>query len=289
MKATLTLSIALLATVSIAPLASATILASDDFNSYTSGTALTGGAGGTGWGVGPNLWLAPSAGTTLATVNDYSGDKKVDVTLTATATTVVGGRLPGTPITQTFFASYTLIYSGVGTNVFDGNNTFGLILSDLTVPNTTVAANVLNFGARAGANAFGIRGGTAVAGSTTGGALISNTEYFLVAKLTYTAGKFDKGDLWVNPGASLDGQIAPGATLSLTAGTGVGAINSIYFRQAANSATAGGDTYRFDNLILATDWNDIVPVPEPSTLSLALLGLGGVAGLAFRRRNAERS
>jgi hypothetical protein len=286
MKATLTLSLALLATVSIAPLASATILASDDFNSYTSPAALTGGAGGTGWGA--NNWLAPSGTTTTATVNDYSGDKKVDVALTATTTTLAASRLLATPITQTFFASYTLIYNGVTPAIFDNNDTFGLVLSDLTTPSTTVSTNVFNFGLRGGtANSWGIRTATATAGSVTGPAITPGTEYLVVAKLTRSGGLFTQGDLWINPAASLDGQITPGATLSVPGATqGVAAINSVYFRQAGNEVT---DPYRFDNLILATDWNDIVPVPEPSTLALALLGLGGVAGLAFRRRNAGRS
>jgi hypothetical protein len=257
--------------------ARAAVISQDDFNSYTPAAALTGGVGGTGWGA--NNWLAPSASTTLATVNNYSGDNKVDVSMTSTATTVAAGRLVGTPITQTFYAGFVVSYFGdYGTNVFSGNNTFGLILSDLTTPNTTVAANVLNFGLRGGANAFGIRGGTAAAGNTTGGALSPNTDYLLVAKLTYSGGKFDKGDLWVNPGASLVDEIAPGATLSLTAGTGVGVINSVYFRQAANQV---GDIYTMNNLILATDWNDIVPIPEPASASLLLVG--GALWLVSRR------
>ena len=126
--------------------ARATILAQDDFNSYTAGLALTGGAGGTGWGA--NIWSAPSAASTLATVNNYLGDNKVDMSQTAVATTIVASRLPGTPITQTFYASFVVSYFGTGVNLFDANDTFGLILSDLTTPSTSVAANVLNFGLR---------------------------------------------------------------------------------------------------------------------------------------------
>ncbi len=275
----LTAALCLVAGIGLVQKASASVLASDDFNSYTAATALTGGGGGTGWGV--NLWSAPSAGSVLATVNSYLGDNKVDMSLTGTSSQIVGSRLLGAPIQQTFYASFVVSYSGVGTNVFDVNDTFGLILSDLTVPSTSVAGNVLNFGLRGGsANAFGIRGGTATGGSTTGGALTANTDYFLVAKLTYSVdGKFDKGELWVNPAPGYE--TAPGATMSLTAGTGVGAVNSVYFRQAANEV---GDTYTFNNLILATDWNDIVPVPEP--MSGAILVMGGVAVWLRRRCRA---
>jgi len=282
MKTTLTLSLALLATVSSAPLASASILASDDFNSYTSATALTGGSGGTGWGA--NAWLAPSTNTTLATVNDYSGDKKVDMTLSGTASSVVAGRQLGAGISQTFYASYLVRYNGSDVG---NNNTFGLILSDLTTPNVTVnSTNIINFGIRGttgNTNEFGIRAGTATAGSTVAQAVVNGQDYFLVAKLNYSGGFFTSGDLWINPNSGFE--TTPDATINLNLGAGVGIINSVYFRQAANQQP--DDTYRFDNLVLATTWAEVVPVPEPSTLTLA--GMGIAALLAFRRRGQRRA
>ncbi len=260
---------------------SASILATDDFQSYTPATALTGGAGGTGWGA--NLWLAPSGATTLATVN---GGGSVDVTLSGTATTLAASRLLDTGITQTFYASFVVNYQGGGTNDVGNNNTFGLVLSDLTTPSTSVnSSNVINFGIRgatANTNEFGIRAGTATGGSTAGGleGVVTGADYLLVAKLTYSGGLFNQGDLWINPGPSPT-ETSPDATLNLLPGAGVSAINSVFFRQAANQT---GDIYRFDNLILATEWNDIVPVPEP--MSGAMLLMGGMALWMVRRQRA---
>jgi len=274
--------------------ARAAILADDNFGSYTAGSALTDGAGGTGWS--PNLWLAPSGATSLATVNDYSGNNKVDITLSGTATTVAAGRLPAAGIAQTFYVSYLLSYNPVSAGAFGQNNTFGLVMSSLTLPSTTVAANVFTLGMRSSgtttdpsfADQFFLRTGTGspVAGGATGGLLGAGLEYQLVAKLTYSGSStFDQIDLWLNPGGLTE--TAPNATMSIAAGTGVAAINSVYFRQAANQTD---DTFRFDNLVLATAWGDVVPlvaVPEPSALALALLGSAACFGL--RRRSHRQA
>ncbi len=113
-------------------------IASDNFNSYAAG-ALSPQTGGTGWSGG---WTAPTptGGTpstiTFATVEDISGDKKVKTTLTYTtgaqgASTVAAGRLLAIPLASTFYVSYKVAYAGPSGG-FGGNNTFGLIVLDLT-------------------------------------------------------------------------------------------------------------------------------------------------------------
>lgn len=264
----------------------ATILASDDFNSYAPGS-LNGGAGGTGWGT--NLWVTPTTGFSTTAVN---GGGAVDVTLSGTvATTLPASRLLGSAIQQTFYVSYDLTYTGVSPAVFGGNNTFGLVLSDLTTPSTTVANTIFNVNMRnsatgtdannaANGNNFIIRsatgGATFPSGQVAGGLITADTTYQIVAKLTYDGTRFGFGEMWINP--TNPTETAADASLTLAAGTGATAINSVYFRQAANDNN--GDAYRFDNLILGTAWSDVIP--EPSTFALA--GLGVAAFLVLRRR-----
>lgn len=239
-------------------------IASDDFNSYTLG-ALSPQNGGTGWFAAG--WTAPTSPDTTATVADVSGNKKVTAALTVTSSQVVAGRRLAAPLTSTFYVSYKVAYTGPG-NV-DNSNTFGLIVSDLTTPSASVGANVLNFNMRSsnvGGDAsilesFAVRGGTGPIlfnTQTTGPDTITpGTVYTLLAKLTWSGTNFDKIDLWVNPSGSTE--TTPDATLSLTAGTGVTAVNSLYFRQAANETN---DTYQFDDLAVASAWTDVVPNPN---------------------------
>jgi hypothetical protein len=253
------LAVGLCAILGLPSLASASIIASDDFNADPIGN-LNGATGGTGWAA---AWVATD-GVAPANVADYSGDRKVNVTLTGTTTSVSASRRTS-PIAQTFYATFTIRHTPSGTGTWGGNNTFGLILSDLTTPNATVATNVLNFGLRpVGGNQFCVRGGTGtpVATNSAGGLVVANTDYKLVAKMIYTSGRFDRIDLWINP-TSLVEPASSDAACSLVAGTGVTAVNSVYFRQAANETD---DAWRLDKLMLATAWSDVVPpaTPPPS-------------------------
>lgn len=54
------------------------------------------------------------------------------------------------------------------------------------------------------------------------------------------------------------------------------AIDDVGFKAQATT----GD-FLVDNLLIGTTWADVTPVPEPSTLALAGLGM---LGLAFARR-----
>jgi hypothetical protein len=113
--------------------------------------------------------------------------------------------------------------------------------------------------------------------------VVSGETYQLVVQYSKSvsgAGEsYNTMSFWVNPS---NGDLAmPIGTLSANTVT---AFEYIGFRGAVNES---GDTYWVDNIIVATAWNDVVPVPEPST-SFLLAGALTFA-VALRRRRSLRS
>jgi hypothetical protein len=115
-----------------------------------------------------------------------------------------------------------------------------------------------------------------------------NTSYRVVLAYTAVAGAVnDTFALYVNPtDLSVQANNTPYMT-SAYVGTGAEVspqtVSAINFRQGS---AANAPSVIIDNLTVATLFSDaapIAPVPEPTTIALA--GLGGLAGLlAFRRR-----
>jgi hypothetical protein len=99
-----------------------------------------------------------------------------------------------------------------------------------------------------------------------------------VGRLTWdgNAGAYSALDVWVNPTQSDLG--SPDATRSLS--TTINSLSELVFRAGA---TGGGPRSVMDELVIATSWDDVVPVPEPSVS--ALFG-GLLAGclIILRRR-----
>jgi hypothetical protein len=84
-----------------------------------------------------------------------------------------------------------------------------------------------------------------------------------------------KARMWVDPAF---GTVAPAPDLEVdfamsTAGKAVGAVR----------LNAGAEPFiTGDEVLVGTSWNDVVPIPEPSTL--LLLVLGGLALVGRRKR-----
>ena len=271
---------------------SAATLASETFESYATG-ALSGQGGGAvdGWGgnwgpsiTNPRADVVDTTSNPLvypipggATINGESNAMEVQLTGGAT-TALCARRQLLTPIAETFYVGYLVRYVGTGTWA-GANNTFTLHLGT----NATQSA-VFNFGIRGNgdttANEFVLRYGTGapVTGASTGGQVVNGTDYFLVARMNYAGGLFTSANMWLNPSAIDDVDTPSGdASLTFTASF-ANPISHIFFREAVLEAD---DVLRADEIRIGTTWGDVVPVPEPG--SVTLLSLGAAALWIFRR------
>ena len=102
----------------------------------------------------------------------------------------------------------------------------------------------------------------------------------IVIRLDQTGASF-VSTLWLNPTQITD----PSVTASDVGAISLINVQAFALRQASTSTGAG--TENVDNLLIGTTFGDVVAaIPEPSTV--ALVGLGILGSLAFRRRRSVR-
>jgi len=113
-----------------------------------------------------------------------------------------------------------------------------------------------------------------------GEAVIGDT-YYLVARISksdgLTASNYDTLEFWVNPEAG--DEFTPDGVSTISGGIPFSTFSDMGIRSVNLDA---GDNVLFDNFTYADSWTDIVPVPEPS--SLIMLALSASSFLLKRRR-----
>lgn len=280
MKHSVKATLAIAAIIITPSLASASILAQETFAGYTLAPLNGQGVAGGGWG---GAWGAPGNNTRADVVNPSLGNNALEVQLSGgTANQITGSRPLASSVSQTFYVGYlwsvvTSTMNGTNSDWAGGNNTFGLHLGTNSSSTTT-----LNFGSRGGVtDEFMVRYGTGtpVLGAVTGGQVVNDTDYYLVAQVNWDSGllAYTSAKMWVNP-TGTDNVDTPAGDASLDFTDFANPITHIFWRQAA---LQNDDILRADNLILGTTWDDVV-IPEPSTFALA--GLGGLLLLRAARR-----
>ncbi|HEY4417445.1 MAG TPA: PEP-CTERM sorting domain-containing protein [Verrucomicrobiae bacterium] len=99
---------------------------------------------------------------------------------------------------------------------------------------------------------------------------------FLVGSYTFNPATGDDiSQLWIDPNASTFGDAsAPTADLSSSGGVDIARIASFLIFDRSAAEPAGG---QLDDLRVGLDWADVTPAatPEPSTMALGALALGG--------------
>jgi hypothetical protein len=98
------------------------------------------------------------------------------------------------------------------------------------------------------------------------------TTYFLVGKISGTAGFFDRVELFVNPATASE----PAPSASFVTNSGAVSLDTVVLRTAGLD---NGDAYVFDELRVSRDWASVIPEPGSSTFFMA-----GLASFLVRRR-----
>lgn len=224
----------------------ASVLFSDNFNSFSPGNL-----------VGQGSWAAHSAaGVTPVQVSggtislDQGAGSREDVNHVLGATMGPG---------DTWYYSFDATVSADSSLVY-----FAMLLQG-----TSNFEGKLFVAPFAGSDfTFGVSGSASTGETTWATGLNFGTTYKVVVSFNYDT---EVATLWVNP-------TSQASTSINNTGSFQDAATAIAFRQATGSTSV----QQIDNLIVGTTFNDVVPVPEPSTLALGLVG--GFAGLVALRR-----
>jgi len=242
-------------TLNITPTsAQSTVIASDDFESYSTGN-LNGGSGGTGWG---DSWSVTNSQQVVADGLTYNitdgatiggGDNALAIT---SNNNKLLNRQISSSITETFFVRYLLQWQN---GTIDSNDFVATGVNQTDSDYNTGRVFGLKTNEGSSNEDFFIRATSNFNDNTYSSEQLSvGSTYLVVVKYTKGAGNFNQMDLWVNPAQG--DESSPDATRSTD--LSVDTIN--YF--GARTVNISGETILIDELVLATEWDDVVP-PAP--------------------------
>lgn len=289
-----------LASVGISLPVRATLVAYDNFESYSTG-ALAGNNGGTGFTSAYTTNAASPANELISVVNKTLSYSSGAISLSGGNNAVSIGLLSATNAINRQISSQNgdAIYMSF---LFSVKNPAGAIAETFMQFGLGAAANVEpkasvgvqgnlggsgpeNFFARAG-------GGTIPAGSTqfiTGSdSIAADTTYLVVAKMWKSTpgggNAFNRVTLYLNPNSLTEPATA---TLAVTTATSdvTAAFSYFALRTARRNETDDDETYYIDNLAIGTTFADVVSVPEPASIGMLV---AGATLLATRKRRTAR-
>lgn len=139
------------------------------------------------------------------------------------------------------------------------------------------------FGMNVSSNGFTARAGGSSSATTTF-SWTAGTTYVVVGQMTVSLSGNETTSIWLNP-TNLGGVTPLGGTTATVSGN-VGTLpgtNAFFAFQGGNQAQQFG----IDEIRYGLTYAGVTPVPEPSTLSLAALGL--VAALVAKKRLRPRA
>lgn len=270
---------------------SAGIIAADDFESYALGQLEppSGSApyGGSGWSASWNVLDTDRARVqVVARSMVYSaGTVFVDGGLRAlqlrpgddTASMVLLGRPISTqtaPVYISFLLEAPTVLGSTGGNTTDDFLQIGM---DTSFANPRVSGGISGVTPR-----FFARTTTNAANTTLGANVSPTTTYLMVLKFS---GGYNRADVYINPTSDVEGVHTPTATY--VGASGVSSLSDLIFRTARHET--GLDWYYIDNVTVGTAFADVVPVPEPAALALALTAALAVGAFVLRRGKALRA
>ncbi|WP_309400132.1 PEP-CTERM sorting domain-containing protein [Cerasicoccus maritimus] len=236
----------------LATSAQATVLFYDDFESYELGSEINGQGG----------WTA-NASYTITTFS-YNGTQAVHS----------GNNVADAAISNTFAAQSdgTTIYMGADVDFRPGAaNTYFFNLSDSASRDNSAGANYLSSGVRA--RNFDGSGGSSVGSINTYG-----DPTRVVVEVSASGGLGTNYDT-VKIYSLLDGYTSVISTVVYD--TGISSLDTIF---GARGSDTNGNSFVFDNLVIATTFAEAqMTIPEPSTYA-ALAGVGALGLAMFLRR-----
>lgn len=268
--------------------ARASLIASDNFESYTSGSSAIGLNGGTGFTgaytsddtTGLTIGTQTLTYTNGAfTLSGAAQDLKVGATNdNLGATAIDNSTLDRQFATQNGNAVYFSFLLQANAGATSNNEFFQLGLSNSVASPTQ---SVVVSGSTAANFDFSVRNATT---PTSSSILFSPlTTYFIVGEVSIASGSdYNLINLWVNPGATQPGS----PSITATGDSGASTLSFLDIRTARYTST---DVFSVDNVMIGTTYADVVPatVPEPATGGLLLMGAGFGLCSRLRRRSGE--